>query len=116
MPGNEIMQRAGRAMLTSLSLLRNRGLGKTAAPVAQPLPIKLHNSSSLKGCVIHAGVLTTLQESPGPKLLEWPSCKTEPCGFEAAQHREGGGGFILLCLSRALRREAGRLLLQDLNA
>jgi hypothetical protein len=91
MPGNEIMQRAGRAMLTSLSLLRNRGLGKTAAPVAQPLPIKLHNSSSLKGCVIHAGVLTTLQESPGPKLLEWPSCKTEPCGFEAAQHREGGG-------------------------
>lgn len=61
-------------------------------------------------------VLTTLQERPGSKILERPSCKTQPSGPEAAQHRKGGEVFFLLCLGRALRRTAGRLLLLDLNA
>lgn len=60
-------------------------------------------------------VHTTLQERPGSKILERPSCKTLRAALRLLS-TGGGGVFFLLCLGRALRRTAGRLLLLDLNA
>lgn len=60
-------------------------------------------------------VHTTLQERPGSKILESPSCKTQRVALRLLSTGRGVV-FFLLCLGRALRRTAGRLLLLDLNA